>query len=87
MADTEQVAVIRDKGVTEWNRWREAHRDVIADLSGADLSGDHLDGADLSGRTLPGAKLTGAGLHGGYLSRANFPEADLNGANPRRGEP
>jgi len=44
MASTEQVAVIRGKGVTEWNNWREADWGLIADLSGADLCW-----ADLSG--------------------------------------
>jgi hypothetical protein len=45
MADTEQVAVIRDKGVTEWNNWREANWGVIPDLSGAHLSGAALEDA------------------------------------------
>jgi hypothetical protein len=25
MANTEQVAVLRDKGITAWNNWRKAH--------------------------------------------------------------
>jgi len=55
MADTEQVAVIRDKGVTEWNNWREADWGVIADLSGADLRRAHLSGAALIGTNLENA--------------------------------
>jgi len=55
MADTEQGAVIRDKGVTEWNNWRDADWGVIADLSGADLRRAHLSSAALIGTNLEDA--------------------------------
>ena len=55
MADTGQVAVMRDKSVTEWNNWREADWGVIADLSGADLRRAHLSGAALIGTNLENA--------------------------------
>jgi uncharacterized protein YjbI with pentapeptide repeats len=55
MADTEQVAVIRDKVVTEWNNWREADWSIIADLSGADLRRAHLSGAALIATNLEDA--------------------------------
>ena len=55
MADTEQVAVIRDKGVTEWNNWREADWGVVGDLRGADLRRAHLSGAALIGTNLENA--------------------------------
>ena len=72
MANTEQVAILRDKGVTQWNNWRKGHQDLEPDLAEADLTGADLPGADLSK-----AYLRGANLH-----KANLRWADLRWARP-----
>ena len=72
MANTEQVAILRDKGVKQWNNWRKAHQDLEPDLAEADLTGADLPGADLSK-----AYLRGANLH-----KANLRWADLRWARP-----
>jgi hypothetical protein len=81
-------------GITEWNRWREAHEEIPhlqsvdlqdADLSSANLRGAYLTWANLGGADLRGADLTWANLRearlgGADLSRANLSGADLSGA-------
>ena len=77
MANTEQVAILRDKGVTQWNNWRKAHQDLEPDLAEADLTGAELPGADLSRANLSKAYLGKANLRG-----ANLHKADLRWARP-----
>ena len=36
MANDEHVALLK-QGVAGWNGWREKNRDILPDLSGADL--------------------------------------------------
>jgi uncharacterized protein YjbI with pentapeptide repeats len=55
--------------------------DLIAHLSGADLSGANLIGADLSDGNLFSADLSDANLIGADLSRADLSDANLVGAN------
>jgi hypothetical protein len=43
MAKEEQLAILKDKGVTEWNKWRKKNRDHKPDLSGADLIEEYLN--------------------------------------------
>jgi hypothetical protein len=86
MANTEQVAILRDKGVREWNNWREAHPDLSPDLNGADLFkadlvGANLTGANLNEANLAEADLNGANLTGAHLSWADFWKADLSVAD------
>ncbi|NJL01656.1 MAG: pentapeptide repeat-containing protein [Spirulinaceae cyanobacterium SM2_1_0] len=50
------------------------------DLSGADLSDEHLIGADLRGANLAGADLTGANLEGADLTGANLSGAQFDNA-------
>ena len=47
MANDEQLSILRDKGVTEWNNWRRANPNVRADLREANLSRANLSGANL----------------------------------------
>jgi hypothetical protein len=75
MADEEQVKRLQ-QGVLEWNKWRNANREIPVDLSGADLSD-----ADLRGAVLTNANLGGTNLHVTNLSDANLSGADLRGAN------
>ncbi len=48
MANPEHLDLLT-QGVEQWNTWRQKHRDVRADLSGANLSGADLSRANLSG--------------------------------------
>lgn len=60
------------QGAKVWNAWRERHRDVTPELSGADLSGAGLAGIDFSKANLARANLTHA-----KLARADCSQADL----------
>jgi uncharacterized protein YjbI with pentapeptide repeats len=90
MANQKLIEVLQ-RGVHEWNAWREQHRDVFvslsgarlggADLSGADLSCADLSGTDLSRAHFIGADFSGAHLSGAYLSGAHLIGADFSGAD------
>ena len=95
MANEEHLARLT-QGVEAWNAWRNEHRAIQPDLSGADLMGARCRGADLSGvnltRTdlrnadLSGVHLYGAELSGADLREANLDDADLMGARCRGAE-
>jgi uncharacterized protein YjbI with pentapeptide repeats len=75
-----------NEGVAAWNRWRDEHRELKPDLSGADLRGAALSGVDLSETDLSDtdlrkADLRKAYLRGAALSRANLSAADLTTAD------
>ncbi len=84
MANPEHLERLRE-GVDAWNTWRNEHRGVVPDLSGATLVGANLweanlMEANLTGGNLVGASLTAADLTGANLSRANFEGTRLNQA-------
>ncbi len=72
MADEEQLRILREKGVEAWNRWREEHPDVRADLFGADLSGADLGEANLHEADLRAADLWRAELSGAVVGWTRF---------------
>lgn len=80
MANEEHLALLK-QGVEAWNEWRENHNnyEILADLSGANLTRVNLIGANLGRANLSGADLTGA-----YLTRANLRMANLSEANLER---
>lgn len=85
MANEEHTSLLV-QGADVWNTWRESHRDVVADFSGAGLRGLDLSGANLEGAILRGADLRGAILHDAQLTdakldRANLFKAVLDGAD------
>lgn len=90
MADKTQLAVLKS-GVSAWNVWREAHADLLPELSdahlygldlvGANLAGADLRHADLRGTNLSDAVLIGARLEGANFFKAVLDRADLAGAN------
>jgi uncharacterized protein YjbI with pentapeptide repeats len=82
MAKQEHVKILK-QGVKKWNEWREANRQIRADLSGADLSGADLSGADLIWADLSRASLRETDLQGARLSWANLSEANLRIASLR----
>jgi uncharacterized protein YjbI with pentapeptide repeats len=85
MANKAHLTRLR-RGVSAWNKWREANHDIKpdlfeADLSEADLLGADLSWADLSWADLSRAKLTKANLIRANLTGAHLPGADLIGAD------
>ena len=78
---------ILEKGVDEWNQWREENPETIPDLERAHLDRKDLRRADmwraklenalLFEAKLQGATLKQAKLKGAYLERANFQGASL----------
>src|ERR1039458_8667517 len=89
MADKEHFELVM-RDVNAWNKWREENPKERPDLSfavmrGADLmlanlSGALLSGADLRHADLRGANLVAARLMGADLSHANICGADLSTA-------
>jgi len=92
MANEEHLKILA-KGISAWNKWREANSDAQPDLRRADLCllnlcgaklGDvDLRGADLRGSLLVGADLSGACLNGAKLRGVNLDSANLRGAKFR----
>jgi uncharacterized protein YjbI with pentapeptide repeats len=85
MANEEQVKRLKH-GVRKWNKWRDATRPTLVDLSNANLesanlSGANLNNADLIGAYLSNADLSDANLFGAYLIGAYLNNARLSGAN------
>src|ERR1035437_39948 len=80
MADEEHLGVLR-RGVEEWNGWRELNREVLPDLSDADLRWANLHHADLHRANLEQARMREADLRGADLKGANLVEVDLRGAD------
>jgi len=87
MANEEHLALLR-QGVDVWNEWRQNHNnyEIVADLTGANLSGLSIIGADLGRANLMGANLIGANLTEANLRMANLSEANLAGANITGGD-
>lgn len=88
MADEINYPELIQQGIDVWNRWREAHPDVLpdlhqaylfeADLKEANLRGVNLSRACLIGANLTGADLQDADLQGVYGSQAVFEGANLS---------
>src|SRR5215831_1721002 len=87
MANEEHVAMLK-RGWDAWNTWRDENRNIIPDLSEADLSRARLDGfvgpiagtPFLSRPNLAGVNFTRANLFEANLSRTNLAEANLSEA-------
>ncbi|HUW19794.1 MAG TPA: pentapeptide repeat-containing protein [Sedimentisphaerales bacterium] len=69
------LACSASRDMTEWNRWREEHKQAEVLLEAAELKGVYLAGANLRGGWLKEADLREASLEG-----ANFNGAHLEGA-------
>ncbi len=95
MADGEHLKIF-NQGVVAWNRWRQKHRGLKPDLSGADLhranfryanlNDANLEHANLEGANLGRAFLEGAELHGAAQRGAHFFSADLRHADLREAD-
>jgi uncharacterized protein YjbI with pentapeptide repeats len=82
MANRRHLAWLK-QGVTAWNQWREANRNIEPDLSGAHLTEATLGWArtTLGCADLRGANFSRANLMGATLSWTDLRGADLSGAN------
>jgi len=95
MANDEHLSILK-QGVNAWNHWRQENRNLIPDLSEANLYGERLYDinfflADLSEADLRGANLGRATLFAANLERARLwgaylVGADLSGARLSRAE-
>lgn len=84
MAQREHLLTLK-KGSEFWNLWREKQlisgwNTFVADLSGADLTGQDLSKANLKSVDLSGARLKWADLRSADLSSANLKGTDFDGA-------
>ena len=77
----QQHLTLLDRGVTNWNNWREQNPDLEIDLIGVDLSEANLTKIDLSGVDLSEANLSGANLSEANLSGADLSNTNLSFAN------
>jgi uncharacterized protein YjbI with pentapeptide repeats len=80
MANQQQLDQLQ-KSVGKWNIWRLLNKDIIINLSGADLNGAELSGANFYDANLSRADLSRADLSSANLSRADLSRADLRGAD------
>ncbi|MDJ0712704.1 MAG: pentapeptide repeat-containing protein [Prochloraceae cyanobacterium] len=80
MANAEHVNILLRKGIRDWNKWRKKYRNIIPDLSEADLSNSEIWKADLTGVNLTKARLRYTDLNNSDLSNAELWQADLTGA-------
>jgi uncharacterized protein YjbI with pentapeptide repeats len=85
MANEEYLAWLK-QGVEAWNAWRNNHRDIQPDLSGAYLYRADLSGADLRGAHLIRASFRGGDLSGANLTRADLRDVDLSGVHLYRAD-
>ncbi|WP_309743442.1 MULTISPECIES: pentapeptide repeat-containing protein [unclassified Chamaesiphon] len=77
MSNTSPLNILQ-RGVAEWNLWREQQFKFAPDLRGVDLSDRYLSRIDFRN-----ANLSGANLSNTYLNRANLSGANLSNANLR----
>lgn len=81
MANREQIDMLLQHGVNEWEKWRIENPNIMPDFSEADLSGADLREANLCGANLFKADLSKADLSEATLIEANLMGADLSEAD------
>lgn len=77
MANPEHIKLLK-KGAKVWNEWRDENTHAKPDVSGANLSYEHLKNVNLSD-----ANIRGTNFKGANLEKANFCNAE-GGVNPIR---
>jgi uncharacterized protein YjbI with pentapeptide repeats len=80
MADQHHLDILM-QGTAIWQQWRQKHRDILVDLSEANLSNANLSNANLSNANLSNANLSNADLRNVYLRGATLYNAYLHHAN------
>lgn len=78
MANPEHLAIL-NRGVEQWNLWREEHPDIHPDLREADLASRDLQGVNLSRANLLRTNLGMANLEDADFNRSYLREANLRG--------
>src|ERR1700731_931021 len=81
MPNPEQVALLLQGNIDEWNSWRREHPGSIPNLYRADLNKADLSGPSGNGANLYRANLESANLFGANLQGVNLREAKLQGAS------
>ncbi len=81
MANPEQVALLLQGNIEEWNSWRREHPGLIPNLYKADLNKSDLSGPSGNGANLYRANLESANLFGSNLQGVNLRDAKLQGAS------
>jgi hypothetical protein len=69
------------KGVKDWNQWKDDNPDIWPNLIGVDLQNQDLTGYDLHYAFLQRANLAGAILRDAWLSCTHFEQANLAGVD------
>jgi uncharacterized protein YjbI with pentapeptide repeats len=91
MANQKQLDTLLRDGVAIWNIWRNEYREILPDLTLANLEGADLREADLrmvnlTGSNLKGSNLSEALLCESLLRRAHLGQALLSGADLSKSE-
>jgi len=79
MANPEHLAMLQ-RGVPEWNEWKQMNPEATPDLSSVNLSGTNLQQADLVNCDLHDVDLSRADLRGAKVYSSELTEAKLNAA-------
>jgi uncharacterized protein YjbI with pentapeptide repeats len=77
----EEYYSILEKGVKNWNSWREQNKDIQPFLTGADLRKLSLKGVNFQNAHLQFAKISNIDLSNADLSGAHLDSADLHQSN------
>jgi hypothetical protein len=85
MANPEHLKILKN-GSEKWNAWRGRNRDIVPDLTNADLSKTDLKGfnfelADLSNANFEGANLSLSSFNNAKLFNTNLKNSTLSGAH------
>ena len=79
MANEEHLALL-GQAEEAWNQWRAEHRQILIDLTKADLTQANLYNVNLAKADLTQAQLDEADLTGANLTGVDLTEANLSGA-------
>jgi hypothetical protein len=89
MADPYHIEIL-ERGVAEWNQWRQRSKSVAPNLDSADLaaiakdfSGINFRNASIKGTKLSGVNLADADLYDAKLNEAELVDASVEGADLR----
>jgi len=83
VANQEHLQILR-QGVHHWNKWRQAHREILPDLRNTNLNEKNLSGANFRRVNFEQANLVGAVLSMADLSYTNLSLANLSRANLKK---
>jgi len=79
MANIDRITIL-SKGSETWNRWREENRDVVLDLSNAELDDANFFSMNLQNVNFSGSSMKDANFANSDMRSATFALADLANA-------